>query len=290
MRIAYYALIAASLVTFASGCHKEDDNAVTGADKKITLRPTIAMKAEARAQTRAPQLNGIGSGNFSDGDTFTLYTTSASGQTTSLSYTVGVGKLYWKDVLFAEQDKSVDFAACYPESEIVDGKFTFDLETASDSDLLWARTKGVAVWTEAPVELTFEHVMHTLAFNFSTNSDEIALEQIKTECTAKSSCEVDLANGVIDNSSSRMATFSQTGAKAVFRIVPQRSSDVTIKISAGEAEKSFNLSDVVTEHADLEGGKILTVNLTVKDGKITVDGSSIVGWGDQGSVDDEIIL
>ena len=27
-----------------------------------------------------------------------------------------------------------------------------------------------------------------------------------------------------------------------------------------------------------------------KDGKITVDGSSIVGWGDQGSVDDEIIL
>lgn len=285
MRIAYYALIAASLVTFASGCHKEE-NAVTGADKQITLRPTIATKAEARA----PQLNGIGSGNFSDGDTFTLYTTSASGQTTSLSYTVGVGKLYWKDVLFAEQDKSVDFAACYPESEIVDGKFTFDLETASDSDLLWAHTKGVAVWTEAPVELTFEHVMHTLAFNFSTNSDEIALEQIKTECTAKSTCEVDLANGVIDNSSSRKATFSQTGTKAVFRIVPQRSSDVTIKISAGEAEKSFNLSDVVTEHPDLEGGKILTVNLTVKDGKITVDGSSIVGWGDQGSVDDEIIL
>ena len=30
--------------------------------------------------------------------------------------------------------------------------------------------------------------------------------------------------------------------------------------------------------------------VTVKDGKITVDGSSIVGWGDQGSVDDEIIL
>ena len=83
MRIAYYASIAAALLIFASGCHKEKDNVVAGADKKITLRPTIAM------QTRAPQLNGIGSGNFSDGDTFTLYTTSASGQTTSLSYTVG---------------------------------------------------------------------------------------------------------------------------------------------------------------------------------------------------------
>ena len=74
---------------FASGCHKEKDNVVAGADKKITLRPTIAMQSEARMQTRAPQLNGIGSENFSDGDTFTLYTTSASGQTTSLSYTVG---------------------------------------------------------------------------------------------------------------------------------------------------------------------------------------------------------
>lgn len=192
--------------------------------------------------------------------------------------------------MFAEQDKSVDFAACYPECEVVGGKFTFDLETASDTDLLWAHTKGVAVWTEAPVELTFEHVMHSLVFNSSTNSDEIALDQIKTECTAKSTCEVDLANGAIDNSSSRKATFSQTGAKAVFRIVPQRSSDVAIKISAGESEKTFNLSDVVSEHDNLEGGKILTVNLTVKDGKITVDGSSIVGWGDQGSVDDEIIL
>ena len=110
--------------------------------------------------------------------------------------------------MFAEQDKSVDFAACYPECEVVGGKFTFDLETASDTDLLWAHTKGVAVWTEVPVELAFEHVMHSLVFNFSTNSDEIALDQIKTECTAKSTCEVDLANGAIDNSSSRKATFS----------------------------------------------------------------------------------
>ena len=47
---------------FASGCHKEKDNVVAGADKKITLRPTIAMQSEARMQTRAPQLNGIGSG------------------------------------------------------------------------------------------------------------------------------------------------------------------------------------------------------------------------------------
>ena len=75
------------------------------------------------------------------------------------------------------QDKSVDFAACYPECEVVGGKFTFDLETASDTDLLWAHTKGVAVWTEVPVELAFEHVMHSLVFNFSTNSDEIALER-----------------------------------------------------------------------------------------------------------------
>lgn len=37
--------------------------------------------------------------------------------------------------MFAEQDKSVDFAACYPECEVVGGKFTFDLETASDTDL-----------------------------------------------------------------------------------------------------------------------------------------------------------
>lgn len=159
--------------------------------------------------------------------------------------------------MFAEQDKSVDFAACYPECEVVGGKFTFDLETASDTDLLWAHTKGVAVWTEVPVELAFEHVMHSLVFNFSTNSDEIALDQIKTECTAKSTCEVDLANGAIDNSSSRKATFSQTGAKAVFRIVPQRSSDVAIKISAGESEKTFNFRMLFRSMTTLKEARFL---------------------------------
>lgn len=40
----------------------------------------------------------------------------------------------------------------------------------------------------------------------------------------------------------------------------------------------------------LEGGKELTVNLTIRDGVILFDGLTIEGWGSQGTIEDEISL
>ena len=42
--------------------------------------------------------------------------------------------------------------------------------------------------------------------------------------------------------------------------------------------------------AMLEGGKELTVNLTIRDGAILFDGLTIEGWGSQGTIEDEISL
>ena len=50
------------------------------------------------------------------------------------------------------------------------------------------------------------------------------------------------------------------------------------------------LEEIVKGHENLESGMQLTVNITVKNGNIQVDGTTIEGWGDQGTIDGEIIM
>lgn len=290
MKVQYFALAAMSLALAAS-CEKESND--TRHDRpesqEIVLRTSIIGETNASDQTRAPQLSDNGQGNFADGDIFTLQVSAPSGQTTLFDYEVGTTALYWQDIKLNETDKSVDFHACYPKQSLSSGKFTFNLESASNKDLLWAHKKGVAVATETPVELDFEHAMHRLVINFNSDS-HLSSDQYSTVCTAKSTCEVDLVAGTLNTTASSKASFTETGTKAVFLLVPQKTSDVTLRITAGAETKEIPLNTIATSIDELKGGMQLTVNLKVKDGSIQFDGTTISAWGEQGTVEGEIIM
>ena len=131
--------------------------------------------------------------------------------------------------------------------------------------------------------------MHRLVINYSTQSD-IKVDDITTVCTAKSTCRVDLHTQTLDSSASGKADFTASGRSARFMIVPQMVSDIELHVTVDQMSKKFALSELITGHDGLESGKQLTVNIKVRDGKIVLEGSSIVQWGDQGTVEGDIIL
>lgn len=85
-------------------------------------------------------------------------------------------------------------------------------------------------------------------------------------------------------------TFSVTKPEGNFFLYPQPTDRVSLEVHAGEATKQWTLSELAPKQDELESGKELTVKLTVRDGKILFAGMTIEGWGNQGTVDGEIIL
>lgn len=268
-----------------SGCAKDLGGTPVPTDGKISIETSIV---EPMAQ-KMPALSGDGSGNFADGDIFALYVASPTQALTRFDYRVGSTVLYWNDLQLQPDDRTVTFAACYPKQDAAVGTFTFDLERAADQDLLWARTPDVAVATDTPIALTFRHAMHRLAVNF-TIDPAVTLAEVTTVCTAKSTCEVDLVAGTLDAGASRKAAFTQTGEQVTFLLVPQPTAEVSLQVTAGELVKTFTLDELAAGHDDLESGKQLTVNMTIRKDSIELNGTTIEGWGDQGTVDGEIIL
>lgn len=280
-------------VSATIGCSiTEERSVLIDPNKKVSFSTSIVTSPIETGElvTKAPSLSDNGTGNFTNGDLFTLQTSTASGSTANLEYRVGFSNLYWKDIVRTPQDQTVNFAACYPKQSLNNGKIAFDLETAQDKDLLWARMNDVPLMTETPIDLTFHHAMHRLVITYEIVSGLSAGEAIQTVCTAKSTCQIDLASATIDNSATRKASFSAEGNSAVFLLVPQQTSDVTLRINLGQNTQEFPLNELVSNFSALESGKQLNVNLTVKDGTIQMDGSSIAGWGDQGTVEGEIII
>lgn len=289
MKKAYYIIAAIAAITTISCQKSNEETPPVDTNKKIELRPTIVNGKNISNTTKAPQLNEDGSGNFTNGDVITLHVKSESGETTLVKYGVGVTNLYWKDINLAPNDNMVNFSACYPEQTIIDGKFSFDLETAANKDLLWAHRKSISTATETAIDMPFRHVMHRLVIKFTTQSN-IDVDQIQTICTAKSTCEIDLAAESLDCHASKKANFSAKGNTAVFTIIPQQTSDVSLLVTVGQMHKEFTLDTLVTKFDNLESGMQLTVNLTIKDGSIVFEESTITPWEDQGTIEGEIIL
>ena len=283
MKRLFYGLAVVVSAILVSGCNKETAE-VPNTEQKI------AIKTGIEAVARTPQLNEDGSGVFTKGDQFTLLVNNQNDLSTMLDYSEGITELYWKNLQLPSMEGSVDFFACYPTQPLADGCFTFDLATASYKDLLWASTKNVKVGTES-VALSFRHAMHRLVVNFSLEDPSYAVaDDIETVCTAKSACVVNLIDGTLDNSASGTSAFTSPGGKATFLIVPQDAADVTLDVKVGQDTRRFVLNELPEVPAQLQGGMQFTVDLVVKEGKIELEGTSIEGWGDQGSIDGEIIM
>ena len=143
--------------------------------------------------------------------------------------------------------------------------------------------------SETPVAMTFKHAMHRLVVNF-TAAEGVDITGITTKCTAKSSCEVNLFDGTLNNTAAQQSVFTAEGEHVSFTLVPQRLSDVTLEVSFGGFTKTFELDQLVTDTEELQGGKQLSIDLTVKNGYIELGNVTIEGWGNQGTIEGSIIL
>lgn len=278
----FYLLAAAVSSAGLTGCSLEE--VVSAPETQINISAHIA------SLSKAPSLNDSGSGMFASGDVFTLQIAGSQSQSSSIDYQVGSTNLYWKDVPAATEGGVVGFYACYPKQTALSGNtFSFDVSQAEEPDLLLAKTENVTVGTTDVVSLTFGHVMHRLVVNFKTDPSYISVGQMVLGCTAKSACTVDLVKGTV-TSTDKTAKFTASGASATFLLVPQNASDVTLEVQAGNDVKTVALQDLVSNVGELESGKQLTLDLTVKEGAIQLDNVTISGWGNQGTIDGEVIM
>lgn len=257
-----------------AGCKREEHPA----------RQRIAIATTIEPLTRAPQLDEEGSGRFADTDRLTLLVSDdAAQQSAQFGYTPQT-TLYWSELGFAAPGTMLTFAACYPEQELADGRFDFDLEQAAEKDLLLARTAGVSAGTERTIDLSFRHAMHRLVVTYQTSDPDVALDAIETRCTAQSTCTVDLAAGT------RQATFTESGREVRFLLVPQPTDGVSLELHVGADIRRISLGELAEGIDRIEGGRQLHVTLTVRNGRIEFGDAVIEGWEDQGSIEDEIIL
>jgi hypothetical protein BACCOPRO_01211 len=153
---------------------------------------------------------------------------------------------------------------------------------------------------DTKVNLAFKHAMHKLAINYASDGTytQEQLEAVKTTCTAKSSCEVNMAAATVSKTADKTAAFEAAGKAVRFLLVPQTSEEVTLKIEIGGKTVEHTLAGLnevlknATQEipAALDGGKCLTLNLTFGKDGIVVEGSQIGGWEDQGTVDGDISM
>lgn len=277
-------IYAAMLLAMATGCEKNNDPAapIAPTDRMISLNPTIT-KIE-----KGPQLNGDGSGSFNEGDTFTLYACDEANESSSTDYTIGSTELYWRDLSFAKEGGSVNFAACYPPQVLNGDSFDFTVDQNPESDLLIATTTKAEVGQEQPVALNFRHAMHRLAVKFTSKDPTVEPEAIKTRCTAYTSCKVNLPTGTLTRGDTKN-TFVKEGSEVTFLVLPQSTQDVTIEVQIGDNSNRWSIAALEPLFDTLEPGKELTIGFTIISGKIIFSGLTVEGWGDQGTIDGEII-
>ena len=205
-------IFTAAVLLVLAGCNddKEQTKPAPGEGK-------ITVTAGIDALTRAPHLNEDGSGYFQDGDKIAL-TVTGGGKAVRKEYTIGGAALYWEDLGLPSGTTEASFAGCYPAPESAEGsEFTFDLSTAADKDLLLAPAMKVSKSADTKVNLAFKHAMHKLAINYASDGTytQEQLEAVKTTCTAKSSCEVNMAAATVSKTADKTAAFKPRARPSV---------------------------------------------------------------------------
>lgn len=283
-RLIYSTVILA--VLSCGACDKKDSNDHTPGTPATPGEQVITFTTRIEAMEEA-QTDDSGHETFNPGDTFTLYAHDNAEGRQSMDYTIGATKLNWSDLAFADEGGKVHFEACYPKHELSDGGFDFTVRQDAASDLLWATQAGVGVGTEQAVDLKFSHALHRLKVLMTVEDAAVDASQIETRCTALSTCRVDLKEMRLLQVATQN-TYTAKGEQVEFLLLPQLRDGVTLEVKAGELTKSWKLSETDFPTPELEGGKQATVHLTIKEGQITLSGMTIEGWGDQGTVEDEI--
>lgn len=279
-----YAAAAAAVLALGA-CSKSDSGQ---SDPTTPTTPTDPDKTPVAFTTHVEAMSGSTAEDaLAAGDTFTLVAYDAEKNSKSMDYTLGASALYWEELSFAAEGSTVNFAACYPKQALTDGGFDFTVRQDAASDLLWASKAGVSAGSEQAVDLTFSHALHRLVVKYTVDDPSIDASQIETTCTALASCRVDLLEQRLLQGDTR-ESYTARGGQVEFLLLPQQTDGVSLEIKAGEASKSWKLSETDFSYPELESGKQVTVQLTIKNGQVTLSGMTIAGWGNQGTIEDEI--
>lgn len=277
-----------------SSCGKVSVDAVDG----MPSAARINIRTSIDALTKSPQLDENGKGNFSDGDILTVTISGEGFKEMDKEYVTGSTELWWADLNLPEETEDVYFSACYPAQEAIqDGKFTFTVSPEGETDLLLAGAVRAEKYSESAVSLTFRHALHKLIVKYVSDGsvDDETLSAITTSVKALSSCTIDRVKGELEaGSASGMATVgNRQGDQVSFLIIPQEKDNVTLEVAMGEITRTFTIPDRAQDGSPvnmLEGGKVLTVLLSVSSGGIRIDGAQIEGWEQQGTITGEIPL
>ena len=283
-------LYAAAILPAAISCDRSVLPGGDGGSDEVEVTGKIDIRTAVGPIVKAPQLGEDGSGNFIDGDVFSL-TVSGDGFEVIRDYTVGGTELFWSDLGLPENPGTVRFAGCYPAQEAASGDgCRLEVLANGETDLLLAKAVPVEYQASA-VDLKFSHAFHRLAIEYvsdGTYSDS-DLSQVATSVNAMSSCTVDLRKGEVESgSAARPARYMEKKGNSVsYMLIPQQKDDVTVEVSFQGMKKTFTLPDTTGDGQALsllEGGKMLTVQLEISSDGIRMDGVQIVGWESQGTV------
>lgn len=289
---------ALSLAALAlTGCNNEemtDGNALPEGAVHITA--TIDG-----LQTRATIDASTGAGTFEQGDVWGLYTTIDGTSSENKEYKYQETRLLWGDL---STTKPVTFSAHYPRiTGTIANPTEYDFP-CSNQDLLSA-TATASKGEE--VDLIFKHLMHRLVVNLTKGEGvdgELADATITTD-DLKSTVKVNLITGTV-NPETATGSVKETGTGATLDciVVPQ---DLTaggdwiiIRMNNNQDVYTYKVPSSLKEDPNapnplrLESGKKLTLNLTLKKTGATTEveltSSEISGWGNGGTIEDDVTI
>lgn len=284
-------LVLALASVLAVSCKKSDEPVVpvTGNDK-------INITTNVLPQSKSPELDADGKGNFVNGDIFSIVVSGENVAAKSIDFTVGTTLLTWSGLTLADNVKEVNFSAFYPKYDLSsDGTFKFNVAEAEYKDLLLSESQKVTVGSESPVNLTFKHATHKLNIVYTSDfytADELAAMQ--TVCSAKNTCVVNAVSGTVKETLSENSDFSADGASVSYLLVPQATEGVELSIKIGQLSKSYNLKDLLAQmgnsQEELMGGKKIDISLKVSKDMVTVENVVIGAWEDQTTASGEVVI
>ena len=264
-------------------------------------------------QTRAPQLDAEGKGNFAQGDVWGMYAyTDAAAAGENMEYKYRETVLYWEDL---SETSPITFSAHYPRiTEAIANPAAYmhtPLEWNKTDDLLHATATASKGGT---VALTFKHLMHRLIIKLTAGEGmtgtDLTTALINSagkngDYTMYGDVEVNLLTGEVDygRHGSLIQLTNASSGNADWKVAPQdlRAGAEWLRIMVGKDMWCYNVPDNLNssnpDHPTrLESGKQLTLNLTLKKNQQTgqteveLSGSDISGWGNGGTITDDVVI
>ena len=304
LKTSFFASVALSMLALTA-CESENLDVQPAANGVVQINATIG--GLDNANTRVPQLDENGVGEFQVGDEWDLYVYDANDwywiTYFNQSFLYGYDQLYWDDI----SGQEITFTAVYPRVWWFDIPEQPSLPIEFDlldyyTDLYYATT---TVRRGEPVNLQFRHLMHNIEINLEPEGDYITEDDLNSLSVQMSgpvaNVKLDWLTGEIDYGGCQYeskATWSANGRTASFIVAPQDLRYyIDLAIQMGVSSANYRIP-IAYENGRfrLESGKKLTVNLKLHRNEpagelgVTLSSYGINDWSNQGAFETDVIL